>query len=415
MKALTNLNLAIRFPFFISGIKGPKCLPNWPSGDSSWAWEPEGSLRNLRYHTAETERFRQDAARRDPNASRWERFGQLGQRKALRTLIGTAGSWLLFDMCFYGSAAVNEVMGSGSTLHEDALHATYLALLALPGYNLAMLGFLLLAVLFLLLGRLYQQWAELPGLTLGLRGLTYLLSNWGPHTTTYVIPGEVPHFPTAVRSTAHGVSAAFGKAGALLGARLLKSLLSEHGVGVVMAACGAVSCGGLLWTALIVPYYTCMSMELADREENARAVHTQTHKLGSNSNNPMKATDSITPQNEQLRSPSLAVSDASVAATPIEPTCSCTTVKFMQTLSLSCHLFLVVPHFLILSFNRITVMDRLTPCEEITRTDMIGHHESLEYTHAPLSVPLGSNTSESDSGHCRELQVTVTQSHLKSP
>ena len=38
--------------------------------------------------------------------------------------------------------------------------------------------------------------------------------NFGPNVTTFVIPGEV--FPTRYRSTAHGISAASGKLGAIV-------------------------------------------------------------------------------------------------------------------------------------------------------------------------------------------------------
>lgn len=38
--------------------------------------------------------------------------------------------------------------------------------------------------------------------------------NFGPNTTTFIIPGEV--FPTRYRSTAHGISAASGKLGAIV-------------------------------------------------------------------------------------------------------------------------------------------------------------------------------------------------------
>lgn len=38
--------------------------------------------------------------------------------------------------------------------------------------------------------------------------------NFGPNTTTFVIPGEA--FPTRCRSTAHGISAASGKLGAII-------------------------------------------------------------------------------------------------------------------------------------------------------------------------------------------------------
>ena len=38
--------------------------------------------------------------------------------------------------------------------------------------------------------------------------------NFGPNTTTFIIPAEA--FPTRYRSTAHGIAAASGKLGAIL-------------------------------------------------------------------------------------------------------------------------------------------------------------------------------------------------------
>ena len=38
--------------------------------------------------------------------------------------------------------------------------------------------------------------------------------NFGPNTTTFIIPGEL--FPTRYRSTCHGLSAASGKVGAII-------------------------------------------------------------------------------------------------------------------------------------------------------------------------------------------------------
>lgn len=50
--------------------------------------------------------------------------------------------------------------------------------------------------------------------------------NFGPNTTTFVIPGEV--FPTRYRSTAHGISAACGTFGAIVAQLVLgQPLLSN--------------------------------------------------------------------------------------------------------------------------------------------------------------------------------------------
>ena len=43
--------------------------------------------------------------------------------------------------------------------------------------------------------------------------------NFGPNTTTFVVPGEV--FPTRYRTTAYGITAACGKLGAVIAQILL--------------------------------------------------------------------------------------------------------------------------------------------------------------------------------------------------
>lgn len=50
--------------------------------------------------------------------------------------------------------------------------------------------------------------------------------NFGPNTTTFIYPAEV--FPTAVRSSAHGISAASGKLGAIIAAQLF-SIVADMG------------------------------------------------------------------------------------------------------------------------------------------------------------------------------------------
>lgn len=49
-------------------------------------------------------------------------------------------------------------------------------------------------------------------------------SNFGPNTTTFVIPGEI--YPAEVRATCHGISAACGKLGAATGAYFFPILLT---------------------------------------------------------------------------------------------------------------------------------------------------------------------------------------------
>jgi len=46
-------------------------------------------------------------------------------------------------------------------------------------------------------------------------GFTFFFANFGPNSTTFIVPVEI--FPAHLRATCHGMSAAAGKAGAIVG------------------------------------------------------------------------------------------------------------------------------------------------------------------------------------------------------
>ncbi len=129
---------------------------------------------------------------------------------------------------------------NGPTLY-DALYnnAVGLVILAcagsLPGYwaaiftvdtvgrkPLQLFGFLALTVIFCILGFYYDHLSEAAMLTLYV--LAQLFFNWGPNTTTFIVPGEC--FPTRYRSSGHGLSAALGKIGAIIAQIISIPLLS---------------------------------------------------------------------------------------------------------------------------------------------------------------------------------------------
>lgn len=79
------------------------------------------------------------------------------------------------------------------------------------------MGFGTLTVLFCVLGFGYDKLNSTPEAKkafIFLYCLANFFQNFGPNVTTFVIPGEV--FPTRYRSTAHGISAASGKLGAIV-------------------------------------------------------------------------------------------------------------------------------------------------------------------------------------------------------
>jgi len=119
-----------------------------------------------------------------------------------------------------------------------------MAAVALPGYWLSIalvdrigrrviqiIGFVMLIVIFLVLGIAYHGIVEYRAVFLIIYGATFFFSNFGANTSTYsswlppfalqltafcryIIPGEA--FPASIRSTCHGISAASGKIGAVI-------------------------------------------------------------------------------------------------------------------------------------------------------------------------------------------------------
>lgn len=92
--------------------------------------------------------------------------------------------------------------------------------------KIQIMGFAMLTIMFCILGFGYQKILDtsIP-LFIVLFTITQIFFNFGPNTTTFVVPGEC--FPTRYRSTAHGISAASGKVGSIVaqvGFGLLKDI-----------------------------------------------------------------------------------------------------------------------------------------------------------------------------------------------
>lgn len=171
-----------------------------------------------------------------PRASWGDLVSYFSEWKHLQVLIGTSMSWFFLDLAFYGLTLNNTIIlqaigyGHGKTLY-DTLYNQAVGMIiitcagGLPGYwfavfivdtvgrkPLQLLGFLLLAIVFCILGFLHDGLSE-PAM-LGLYIVAMFLFNAGPNTTTFLVAGEC--FPTRYRSTAHGISAAMGKLGAVI-------------------------------------------------------------------------------------------------------------------------------------------------------------------------------------------------------
>ena len=157
-------------------------------------------------------------------------------------MMGTAVSWFLLDVCFYANslfnADVTAALGFGDTALESSVASVAITAISLPGYFLSIFlmdkigrkilqagGFVVVGILFAVMATQYDWLLTQPGLFLFLYGLTFLFSNFGPNATTYVIAAEI--YPSIVKATCHGLSAATGKLGAALGAYMFPPIQSQ--------------------------------------------------------------------------------------------------------------------------------------------------------------------------------------------
>jgi MFS transporter, PHS family, inorganic phosphate transporter len=83
-----------------------------------------------------------------------------------------------------------------------------------------------------------------------LYSLTFFFANYGPNTTTFILPSLV--FSPECRSTLNGLAAAGGKSGALAGATLFAPAADTWGDATVMFICSAVAVVAFVMTQLFV-------------------------------------------------------------------------------------------------------------------------------------------------------------------
>ncbi|KAK1666157.1 hypothetical protein QYE76_054316 [Lolium multiflorum] len=159
-------------------------------------------------------------------------------------LLGTTTTWFLLDVAFYSQNltqkdifpaikltgppesmnALREVFVLSRAMFLIALFGTFpgywvtVALIDKMGrYLIQLLGFFMMSLFMLVMGIKYEYLKESNHILFAiLYALTFFFANFGPNSTTFVLPAEL--FPTRVRSTCHAISAASGKAGAIVAA-----------------------------------------------------------------------------------------------------------------------------------------------------------------------------------------------------
>ncbi|XP_011091219.1 inorganic phosphate transporter 1-4-like [Sesamum indicum] len=160
-------------------------------------------------------------------------------------LLGTTTTWFLLDIAFYSQnlfqkdifSAIGwippaKTMNALEEVFRIARAQTLIALCStVPGYwftvlfidrigrfAIQLMGFFFMTVFMFALAIPYTHWTHREnriGFVI-MYSLTFFFANFGPNATTFVVPAEI--FPARLRSTCHGISAAAGKAGAIVGA-----------------------------------------------------------------------------------------------------------------------------------------------------------------------------------------------------
>eukprot|EP00122_Pirum_gemmata_P019700 Pgem_evm1s18435 len=218
---------------------------------------------------AKDNRYRYDL--RDWKVSYYVAFRYYGSR-----MIGTAGCWFLWDIAFYGNKLYSTPIFSALVPGGDLLSINGYILLnnvvSLIGYWIAALlvdkkwcgrrrlqnvGFIMCTILFALSAGLY---GKVDGSVLL---FLYIFSSFwgqcGPNVTTFIVPAEV--FPTALRSVCHGISAFFGKAGALLATIIFGYLNTQE----IFIICAVVSALSVVFTFFFLPDVTGLDLIENDR------------------------------------------------------------------------------------------------------------------------------------------------------
>ncbi|CAL5028578.1 unnamed protein product [Urochloa decumbens] len=193
-------------------------------------------------------------------------------------LLATSVCWLAVDITFYSlnlfMPYIFTHVGLLPTLEKGdnpfklmiditKVHTTIAICGTLPGYfatvalvdrigrvRIQILGFTMMSVSIICLAAPYDEHWTKPKNKYAfavMYGMTIFFANFGPNTTTLIIPAEI--FPARLRSTCHGIAGAFGKIGAIVGVFAFR-YTEDH---VPRTLFGLVGCNivGILFTLLL--------------------------------------------------------------------------------------------------------------------------------------------------------------------
>lgn len=199
-------------------------------------------------------------------------------------ILATAGAWFANDVFFYGNKLFQSEFIGVISPSNNSIMPTWLWNLvnvgaSLAGYYMAsflidnklygrkwmqMIGFLMCFVLFVVPAFHFKYYTTSEHVKefQAMYFLSSFFNQFGPNSVTFLVAAEV--FPTPIRATAHGLSAACGKSGALL-ASVLYNYIDTQTKFYVVPWFGLA---GMVLTLLFLPDTTGLDLKEQERRWN---------------------------------------------------------------------------------------------------------------------------------------------------
>eukprot|EP00877_Chromochloris_zofingiensis_P008276 jgi/Chrzof1/3701/Cz13g05200.t1 len=225
------------------------------------------------------------------NRITWVEFSRwVMRRENFWVLFGTTMSWFLLDIAYYcqnlfnpkvladiGYSEAVKATSTGNDIYDSMMsiaggNAIIVLMGLVPGYyftvalvevigrnTIQYMGFAMMTILLVIVSAAYNPlranaiWAFIVWYA-----LVFFFANFGPNTTTFIIPGEC--YPTRYRSTCHGLSAAMGKLGAIIGVYGFGALTLTQGTQLTLGVLSIFMFAGLITTSF-VPETKGMTLE----------------------------------------------------------------------------------------------------------------------------------------------------------
>ncbi|KAJ1303975.1 hypothetical protein OPQ81_008385 [Rhizoctonia solani] len=256
--------------------------------------EKEAEIKKAALDTSSSEQssLQAEATEVKKKAHIHEFLEYMSEWRHAKHLVGTALSWFLVDIAFYGinlntSVVLQQIGFDGAG--NNAWHKVFrvatgnliiTALGFVPGYYVTVLtvewlgrkwiqiqGFIMSSVFIAILAAKFHTLSSVAFIVCF--ALMQFFFNFGANATTYMYPAEL--FPTRYRAFAHGISAASGKAGAILASLAFNALSKKIGTPAVLWIFVGCNLAGAVVTLVCLPEVRGRDPDAIELEERRLA------------------------------------------------------------------------------------------------------------------------------------------------